>query len=90
MPFSAELKERRTKAGLSLREAVAKMRERGANLSFSMLSRYERGRGLDVMSLHHARAISRLFRWSMGEMTKKIATETGAELKETADAKNGR
>jgi transcriptional regulator with XRE-family HTH domain len=76
MGFSAELRERRYAADLSLREATKRMRDRGATLSFSMLCRYEKGVGLDSMSLHHLRAISKLYRWSLADISKKIAAET--------------
>lgn len=77
--FSSELRERRRNAGLSLREASLRMEERGVKLSFSMLCRYEHGRGLEGMNLKHARAISRLYRWSMVDITRKIAEEVSAK-----------
>lgn len=75
--FSAELRERRYKARMSLREAA---REMDGALSFSMLNRYERGIGLGVMNINHARAISKLFRWSIAEILRKIEEEVSAKV----------
>lgn len=72
--FSKELRERREKMDMSLREASERTK---GQVSYAMLHRYEHGQGLDGMSVHHLRAISKLFRWNMGDMTKKIAAEQG-------------
>ena len=72
MQFSVELRGRRKEKGWSLREAAGRT---GGDLSYSMLSRYERGVRLDRMSVFHANAISKLYRWSIKDINKKIATE---------------
>lgn len=81
MGFSAELRERRLNRQWSLRDACKRT---GGALSFTMLSRYERGIKLGVMSVRHAQAISKLFKWNMSDMSRKITEET--QQKEPASA----
>jgi transcriptional regulator with XRE-family HTH domain len=72
MTFSEELKRKRQRAKMSLREAA---RATKGAVSFVMLFRYERGAGLDGMSLHHARAIAKLYGWEISDMTRQIARQ---------------
>lgn len=83
--FSTELRERRVKAEMTLRQASNRISQIGSKLSFSMLWRYEKGLGLDCMGFHHLRAISKLYRWSLADISKKIAEEV-AKQKEAARA----
>lgn len=76
MIFSKELRDRRQKKGMSLREAEKRTNHA---ISYSMLSRYERGLRLDRMSVRHAQAISKLFLWNFKDMSEKIALEVAEQ-----------
>lgn len=71
MKFSAELRQRRTKKHLSLREAA---KETG--ISYAMLSRFERGVGLMEMSAEKAQVLADFFRWNLKNMMDKMKAET--------------
>ena len=74
--FSSELRARRIDMGLSLRDLEARM---NSEVAYSMLSRYERGIRIGEMSVEHAQAISKAFRWSMDDISKRIKLETSME-----------
>lgn len=80
MGFSAELKQRRTKMSLNLREAA-----KGCGISYAMLSRFERGIGLMEMSAEKVEALAVFFRWNLKDMMNKMHEEA-AKTKETACA----
>lgn len=76
MTFSAELRQRRTKMKLSLREAA-----KGSGISHAMLSRFERGVGLMEMSADKAAILADFFRWKLGDMMRKMREESLARGK---------
>lgn len=61
--FGQELRRRRTKMGLNLREA-----SKGCGISPAMLSRFERGIGLMEMSAEKTAALADFFRWNVRDM----------------------
>lgn len=70
MRFSAELKQRRMKKQLTMREAA---KETG--ISLTSISRFERGIGLMEMSAEKAQVLADFFRWNLKEMMRKMKTE---------------
>jgi transcriptional regulator with XRE-family HTH domain len=69
--FSTELRQRRTKKGLSLREA-----SKGCGISRTMLHRYENGIGLMEMSAEKAQALAEFFRWNIKIMLRQMRIES--------------
>lgn len=80
MTFSHELRRRRKKMNLSLREAAKQM---GA-LSHSQLGRYERGICLMEMSAEKAEALAKFFEWDAGDMLRKMQRQTRKQKKEAS------
>lgn len=68
--FSTELKQRRKKMRLSLREAA-----KGCGISHAMLFRFERGIGLMEMSAEKVEALAEFFRWRLQDMMRKMHNE---------------
>lgn len=69
--FSQELRQRRTKMKLTLRQVAKKTK-----ISFAALSRYERGIGLMEMSAGRAKVLAEFFRWNVKQMIRAMETET--------------
>lgn len=74
MTFSAELRSRRTKMKLSLREAA-----KGSGISHAMLSRFERGIGLMEMSAEKTAILADFFRWNLRDMLRKMREESASK-----------
>lgn len=78
--FSQELKERRTKRGLTLRAAAKEIKK----ISFSQLAKYEHGLGLMEMSAGNAQALADFFRWNLRDMLRKMREQAAQQARETA------
>ncbi len=71
MKFSSELKRRRLKRNLSLREASEAM----GKLSYSALFRFESGIGLMKMQSEKANAIAEFYSWPIKMMISSMKQE---------------
>ena len=80
--FSTELRSRRTKMKLSLREAA-----KGCGISHAMLSRFERGVGLMEMSAEKAATLADFFRWNLRDLMRKMREESASRGKSVQKTK---
>jgi len=78
MTFSEELKQRRTKMRLTLRDAAKGIKK----ISFAQLARYERGIGLMEMSAGNTQALADFFRWDLRKMLRAMREQAAQQQKQ--------